>query len=214
MLKRFKKTSQRLWVAGLLLAGASAFAVAAAPVADDQQVGNSWQGKPDPAAHLVGWSARKPVVKDGKIPAWEVAPEFLKWRDADPAADGFAGQVLTVKLTGPFAKGAWSQHAGALLRLDQEVPAKQAFTVRFKARSLSGSKNLSVLRSWGGATPWESIAITPEWQEYAVTLTPEFPTDTLSFSLVPNAGRLQPYCAGSFELGSVRIETGSEKQGS
>lgn len=200
ILKRLKKTSQRLWVAGLLLAGASAFAVA-----DDQQVGNSWQGKPDPAAHLVGWSARKPVVKDGKILAWEVASEFLKWRDADPAGDGFAGQVLTVNIAGPFAKGAWSQHAGALLRLDQELPAQQPFTVRFKARSLSGSKNLSVLRSWGGATPWNSIAITAEWQEYTVTLTPTFPTDTLSFSLVPKAGQLQPYCAGSFELAQVRM---------
>ena len=183
--------------------------VEAAAVADEQQVGNVWQGKRDPAAHTVGWSARKPVVKDGKIPAWEVAPEFLKWRDADPAADGFAGQVLTVTLAGPFADGAWSQHAGALLRLDQEVPAKQPFTVRFKARSLAGSKNLSVLRSWGGATPWESMAITPEWQEYAVTLTPEFTTDTLSFSLVPKAGRLQPYCAGSFELSQARVAVGT-----
>jgi hypothetical protein len=179
--------------------------VEAAPVVDDQQVGNSWQGKPDPAAHFVGWSARKPVVKDGNIPAWEIAPEFLKWRDADPVADGFAGRVLTVNLTGPFADGAWSQHAGALLRLDQEVPAKQSFTVRFKARSLSGSKYLSVLRSWGGATPWESTLITTEWKEYTITLTPTFPTDTLSFSLVPKAGQLQPYCAGSFELATVRV---------
>lgn len=205
MLTRFKSIIQRLWVVGLLLAGTGAGAGAAGPVVDDQQVGNSWQGTPDPAAHVVGWSARKPVVKDGKIPAWEVAPEFLKWRDAVPATDGFAGRVLTVNLTGPFADGAWSQHAGALLRLDQEIPAQQPFTVRFKARSLSGSKNLSVLRSWGGAKPWNSIAIITEWQEYTVTLTPTFPTDTLSFSLVPKAGQLQPYCAGSFELAQVRV---------
>lgn len=201
MLKRFKIATQRLWIAGLLLAGACS----TVPVVDDQQVGHSWQGRPDPAAHVVGWSARKPVVSDGKITAWEIAPEFLTWRDADPAADGFSGQVLTVSLTGPFAEGAWSQHAGALLRLDQEVPAKEPFTVQFKARSLGGSQNLSVLRSWGGATPWNSIAITNAWQEYSVTLTPTFPTDTLSFSLVPKSGQLQPYCAGSFELAQVRV---------
>lgn len=152
------------------------------------------------------WNARKPVVVDGKINGWEAAPEFLRWRKADATTDGFDGEVLTVNLTGPFADGAWSQHAGALFRLPREVPAGQPFTIGFKARSLTGSKNLTVLRSWGGSKPWNSIGITSQWATYRVTLTPQSPTDSVTFSLVPKAARLQPYCAGSFELGEVQVE--------
>jgi len=152
------------------------------------------------------WSARKPMVVDGKVIDWEAAPEFLHWRHAVPAIDGFSGEVLKINLTGPFAKGAWSQHAGALFSLGLNIPKGQAFVVSFKARSLKGPKNLTVLRSWGGAKPWKSITITDKWKSYQVVLTPEHSTDTVCFSLVPKTGGLQPYCAGTFELNDVKCE--------
>jgi len=105
------------------------------------------------------WRGQKPIVRDDKLAGWEPAPEFLAWRSAHPATDGFAGGVLTVTLSGPFHKGAWSQHAGALFTLPRTVPAGEPFTLRFKARSLAGSPNLSVLRTWGGAKPWQSLLL-------------------------------------------------------
>lgn len=152
------------------------------------------------------WSARKPVVRAGELAEWAPAPEFLAWRLAEPAADGFAGPVLTVSLTGPFHAGAWSQHAGALYALPRVVPAGQPFAMSFRARSVDGSPHLTVLRTWGGAKPWKSITISREWQAYRVVLTPAHETDSVTFSLVPKAGRLQPYCAGTFELAEVRCE--------
>lgn len=170
----------------------------------------SHSGPGNDVVRAIHWTARKPVLADGKIADWERAPEFLTWREATIDKDGFLGQVLTVNLTGPFADGAWSQHAGALMILSKEIPKGQPFTVSFKARSISGPKNLTVLRSWGGATPWETISITDEWKEYSVELTSTFPTDTLSFSLVPKAGRLQSYCKGSFELAQVQLTVGGK----
>ena len=157
------------------------------------------------------WSARKPVVVEGKITGWEAAEEFLHWRNADPAIDGFSGQVLKINLTGPFAKGAWSQHAGALFSLEKKVSKGQPFMITFNARSLKGPKNLTVLRSWGGAKPWKTITITDKWQPYQIVLTSKNSTDTLCFSLVPKKGRLQPYCAGTFELNNVKCELVSSK---
>ncbi len=114
-----------------------------------------------------------------------------------------AGLILTVSLTGPFAEGAWSQHAGAIYALSKKAPAKQPVAVTFKARSLSGAKFLSVLRTWGGAKPWNSIPITKEWKTYRVVLTSKFEIETITFSLVPKKGRLQLYTKGSFELAYV-----------
>lgn len=161
---------------------------------------------PGLAAEKDCWSARKPSILEGKIAEWVPAPEFLGWRKADPAVDGFEGDVLAVTLSGPFHSGAWSQHAGALLTLPRTFQTGEAFEVRFKARSLSGPKYLSVLRSWGGAKPWSPIAITESWETYRVVLTPQMPTELLTFSLVPKPGGLQPYCAGSFEISGVAIQ--------
>ncbi len=146
------------------------------------------------------------MVVDDKIIGWEEAPEFLHRRNADPAVDGFSGEVLTVNLTGPFVKGAWSQHAGALFSLGLTIPKGQEFLISFKARSLKGSKNLTVLRSWGGAKPWKTITITDKWESYQVVITSEHSTDTVCFSLVAKPGRLQPYCEGTFELNNVKCE--------
>lgn len=158
------------------------------------------------------WSAQKPVVVDGAITGWTPAPEFLAWRQADPEQDGFSGPVLRVSLTGPFIKGAWSQHAGAIWQLPRAIPAGQAFTVRFKARRLEGSPHLTVLRTWGGAKPWATIEIDADWRDYEVTLEPQFDTDRITFSLVPRKGRLQPYCAGIFEVTGVTIVGTRESQ--
>lgn len=170
-------------------------------------------GKSDQAMTSSRWNARKPVVADGKIIRWEAAPDFMEWRKADPVTEGFTGDVLKVNLTGPFAEGAWSQHAGALFAISQEIPAGQTFVISFKARSLTGAKFLSVLRTWGGSKPWESIPITDQWRDYRVVLTVQSPTDSVTFSLVSKAGRLQPYCAGSFELAEVKIETETSPSG-
>ena len=97
------------------------------------------------------WCGRKPVVVEGKITGTQSAPEFLHWRQARPAADGFAGKVLTVTLSGPFAKDGLSQIYGALYALPRQIPAGQPFEVTFRARSLSAPAELTVLRSYGGA---------------------------------------------------------------
>ncbi len=146
------------------------------------------------------WSAQKPMIKDGAISAWVPAPEFLQWRAADPGEDGFAGRVLRVNVHGPFHSGAWSQHAGALYTLPRTIAAGEPFTLRFQARSLEGARFLTVLRTWGGAKPWESIPLTPQWKTYEVTLIPDVATEQVTFSLVPSKGGLQPYAAGQFEL--------------
>ncbi len=152
------------------------------------------------------WRAQKPKIADGKIAEWEPAPEFLAWRQADSEQDGFNGEVLRVSLTGPFNKGAWGQHAGAIWQLPRMAPKGQAFTVRFKARSLEGPPHLSVLRTWGGARPWNTLEMTTEWQDYEITLMPQFDTTEITFSLAPKKGRLQPYCAGVFEVAGVTID--------
>ena len=151
------------------------------------------------------WSARKPYIVGDKIAEWMPAPEFLGWRKADPAVDGFEGDVLAVMLSGPFHSGAWSQHAGAIFTPPRTFQPEEAFEVHFKARSLTGPKYLSVLRSWGGAKPWSPIAITESWETYRVVLTPQMPTELLTFSLVPKPDGLQPYCAGSFEISGVAV---------
>jgi len=157
-----------------------------------------------PALAIKNWSARKPVLlADGKLD-WTAAPEFLHWRAAK-SGEPVRGRVLGVHLTGPFADGAWSQHAGALMNLNHMVPVGQIIEFQFKARSVAGPKFLSVLRSWGGAKPWNAYPITTEWESYTVKLTPQFPTDIITFSLVPRAGGLQPYCAGHFELAEVQV---------
>lgn len=152
------------------------------------------------------WCGQKPVVVDDKIVEWVEAPEFLSWRQADPERDGFSGLVVRVSLTGPFHQGAWSQHAGAIWQLPQMVPKGEPFTVRFKARSLEGPPHLTVLRAWGGAKPWETIGITNQWRDYEVTLEPQSDTTQVTFSLAPKKGRLQPYCAGVFEVAAVTID--------
>ena len=160
---------------------------------------------PGLAAEIDCWSARKPSILEGKIAEWLPAPEFLGWRKADPAVHGFEGEVLAVTLSGPFHSGAWSQHAGAIFTLPRTFQPEEAFEVHFKARSLTGPKYLSVLRSWGGAKPWSPIAITESWETYRVVLTPQMPTERLTFSLVPKPGGLQPYCAGTFEISGVAV---------
>ncbi len=156
------------------------------------------------APRIQAWSTRKPAVKDGKLVDWVPGPEFLAWRDA-VARDGFTGKVLGVKLTGPFVTGALSQHAGALLLLEQPIPPYLPFTLTFKARSLTGSRNLSVHRSWGGSVPWDTITITPEWQDYVVPRVADHATEIITFSLAPKQGALQDYCAGTFELTDVQV---------
>jgi arylsulfatase A len=158
-------------------------------------------------ADQAAWAGQKPVVRDGRIAEWMPAPEFLTWRKADPEQDGFRGDVLTVSLDGPFHVGAWSQHAGVIWTLPREIPKEQPFTIRFRARSLAGPPHMSVLRTWGGATPWESIHIDAEWNDYKVTLHPQSATARVTFSLVPKKGRLQPFCAGRFELAAVEMTT-------
>jgi outer membrane protein assembly factor BamB len=153
---------------------------------------------------VAGWASRKPVVQGAAIAAWAPAPEFLAWRDAD-ARDGFSGKVLRVKLSGPFIAGAWSQHAGALLLPADPLPAWMPYTVSFKARRLAGSAYLTLYRSWGGSRPWETIALTDTWRDYAVRRTADHATEMLTFSLVHKPGGLQPYCAGEFEVADVRI---------
>lgn len=166
-------------------------------------LGTAWTQAADPGR--AAWRAQKPVIVDGRIADWTSAPEFLEWRKADPDRDGFAGEVLTVTLTGPFHKDTWSQHAGALFALGRTFPKGQSFTVRFKARSLEGSRHLSVLRTWGGAKPWDTIEIGPDWKDYQVTIEPQADTESLTFSLAPKKGRLQPYCAGRFELARIEV---------
>lgn len=161
---------------------------------------------PGLAAERDCWSARKPNIVGDRIAEWVPAPGFLCWRKADPAVDGFEGDVLTVTLAGPFHKDAWSQHAGALLTLPRTFRTGEAFEVRFKARSLSGPKYLTILRSWGGAKPWSPVPITESWEDYRVILTPQMPTELLTFSLVPKTGGLQPYCAGTFEISGVEVQ--------
>jgi len=160
----------------------------------------------DVPVEQLAWSAQKPMIEDGAIRKWVLAPEFLKWRAADPGEDGFAGRVLRVNLSGLFHSGAWSQHAGALYTLPRTISKGEPFTLHFMARSLEGAGFLTVLRTWGGAKPWESIPISSEWKDYAITLTPGFATERVTFSLVPKSGGLQPYAAGTFELYRVRLE--------
>ncbi len=156
------------------------------------------------------WRGQKPVVVDGKIADWAPAPEFLSWRQAEREQDGFAGPVLRVALAGPFIAGAWSQHAGAIWQLPRDIPAGQPFTVRFKARSIDGSPHLTVLRTWGGARPWDTIQIDTTWREYEVTIEPQADTTQVTFSLAPKKGRLQPYCEGTFELHGVELLAAEE----
>lgn len=158
-----------------------------------------------PVGERAAWRGQKPVVAEGKIAHWAPAPEFLFWRQAELERDGFTGLVLRVSLTGPFIEGAWSQHAGAIWRLPREIPAGQPFTLRFRARSLEGSRHLTVLRTWGGTKPWDTIEIAADWRDYEVTLTPQSDTTQITFSLAPKKGRLQPYCAGVFELHGVAL---------
>ena len=156
-------------------------------------------------APLLKWIGQKPKVVDGKIKTWIEAPGFLQWREAQPEKDGFAGRVLTISLTGPFHKGAWCQHAGALLKLKKAVPKNRPFVVTFKARTLSGAPYLQVLRTWGSSRPWRPVKLQPQWKSFRVEKTAVHPTDSITFSLVPKMRRLQPYCAGVFELTDVRV---------
>ena len=161
----------------------------------------------DAWASPAAWNAHKPVVSGGHATAYVDAPEFLHWRQADRSVDGFSGKVLTVTLTGPFADDAWSQHAGALFSWPRQIPIGQPFPVTFMARSLTGPKYLTVLRTWGGALPREPIPITSEWKTYHLVLTPESPTNSLTLSLVAGPSGLQTYCAGSFEISSIVVDS-------
>jgi hypothetical protein len=109
-------------------------------------------------------------------------------------------------MPGPYPKGAWTQHAGAIATLSAEIPAGTPFTVTFQARTLGGAQYLSVLRRWGSSEPIEHVLLTPEWTTYQLRRTASHPTQFLTFSLAPRSTGLHTVAVGTFEVKDVAVK--------
>jgi hypothetical protein len=167
-------------------------------------------GSPPPAISSDGHV--RITAWDGQGPQVDAAGQFT-WVSVPGMVVRQRGGVLRVTLAGPFPKGAWTQHGGAIATLAAEIPVGTPFTVRFQARTLSGATHLSVLRRWGSSRPYEHVTLTPEWTAYEVRRTASHPTQFLTFSLAPRATGLHTLAVGAFEIKEMSVQIGPEKGG-
>jgi hypothetical protein len=152
---------------------------------------------PDGAVRIVSWEGQGPVVDDKGVFTWVSVHGMVKKQ---------RGGIIHVNMPGPYPKGAWTQHAGAIATLICEIPAGTPFTVSFQARTLGGAQYLSVLRRWGSSEPWQHVTLTPEWTSYTVVRTASHPTQYLTFSLAPRSSGLHTVAEGIFEIKDVVVK--------
>ncbi len=158
------------------------------------------QDKPEAVAQ---WTAVAPKQSDDGRIEWVEVPQTLSFRSG---GEGEPRQIITVHMNGPYMKGAWTQHAGAILTLPTAIPAGQPYRVRLQARVLEGPPYLAIQRRWGGTKPWENITLNHEWQTYEKEFVcTRFPTEQVTFSLNPRASGLHTVACGVFELAAIEI---------
>ncbi len=153
----------------------------------------------DGTVKIISWDGQGPVVDEKGVFTWvSVRGMVSKQR----------GGVIHVNMPGPYPKGAWTQHAGAIATLAGEIPAGTPFTVSFQARSLGGARYLSVLRRWGSSEPIQHVELSNEWQTFLVTRTASYPTQFITFSLAPVTTGLHTVAEGIFEVKDVVVKAG------
>ena len=130
------------------------------------------------------------------------APEMMALETKDTPDNSAGALKVTVKKDPNYVY--ISHGAGAICPLNDSIPADKTATVTFWAKSLAGSKILSVNRIGGGG--WSTVAIGDKWEKHEIAFISPHTTGTLGFSLVSSrVPGIQPVVEGEFLLDNVKV---------
>ena len=136
------------------------------------------------------------------------APWLISRESGDPGGDtdGTAGALrVTISQDQQYS---YTEHtSGAILRLSRTVQHASStwLDIRFRAKSVSGVRNLWVNRLWGGGKA--SVELTPSWRTYEVSIPLGFDSDAIVFALqnVPQGGTFLLDSVEAYEAPSLAV---------
>ena len=149
-----------------------------------------------------GWSGNRLVPgKDGK-PKREAAPEFVSFCATDGVGDKKG--CLKVNFT-KVNKHCISWQSGAYLKLKKSVPKNTEAIITFYAKSINGSRRLSVVRPCGGGGAGPAM-MSDKWQKFTLRFKTNWSTPGFYFVITDHYGRKRGLEAGAFLLDNIEIK--------
>ena len=148
-----------------------------------------------------GWQGYRLVAgEDGKAKTVG-APEFVSFC----ADDGVGDKKGCLKVD--FSKVnslcvPW--RSGALLTLKKNIPKNTEVTITFYAKSINGSRRLSIMRPSGGGGAG-SVMMSDKWQKFSLKFKSKWNTPMFYFVIIDHYGRKGRLEEGEFLLDNIEV---------
>jgi len=151
---------------------------------------------------IENWSGKRVVIDSDGGRSIVDAPEFVAFEPGD----GVGGEkgCLRIQFSDVNEKCTpWK--SGAYLALDDNIPPHTEVIIRFQAKSVDGSRRLSVHRPAGGFYT-EPVFITEQWNAYQLRFESKHNTPGFFFVITDHYGRRGYLEPGTFLLDEISVK--------